>query len=175
MLFRSPNACAIATVGKDLRPSVRMVLLKSLEEQGFVFFTNYESQKGRQIAQNSFGSMLFYWASLERQVRIEGRFEMVSAAESDSYFAVRPRTAQLRAAVSRQSEVVSSRAELEGAYAEAERRSGGAPIVRPAHWGGYRLLPESFEFWQGRESRLHDRIRYSQLRGGLWRIERLWP
>ncbi len=170
-----PNACAVATVGADLRPSVRMVLLKSLEERGFVFFTNYESLKGRQISHNSFGSMLFYWASLERQVRIEGSFEVVSAAESDSYFSSRPRSAQLGAAVSRQSEVVPSRAEMERAYAEAEQLSGGAPIARPAHWGGYRLLPERVEFWQGRESRLHDRLRYVRLEGGAWRIERLWP
>jgi pyridoxamine 5'-phosphate oxidase len=152
-----------------------MVLLKSLDDRGFVFFTNYESQKGRQIAENSFGSMLFYWPSLERQVRIEGSFELVSAAESDSYFATRPRSAQLAAAVSRQSAQASSRAELERACAEAERLSNGGPIARPAHWGGYRLVPEIFEFWQGRESRLHDRIRYVLTADGNWRTERLWP
>lgn len=169
------NACAVATVGSDLRPSVRMVLLKSLDERGFVFFTNYDSLKGRQISENGFGAMLFYWESLERQVRIEGAFEVVSAAESDSYFASRPRGSQIAAAASSQSRAAASRAEIERAWAELEHTSAGGVIQRPANWGGYRLIPENVEFWQGRESRLHDRIRFKRSSAGGWTVERLWP
>lgn len=168
------NACAIATVGSDLRPSLRMVLLKSLDERGLVFFTNYDSLKGLQIAENSLGAMLFYWASFERQVRIEGSFEIVSAAESDSYFAARPRAAQVAAVASQQSQIAASRQEIELACSAVELASGGAAIQRPANWGGYRLIPESFEFWQGRASRLHDRIRFKRA-GADWMTERLWP
>jgi pyridoxamine 5'-phosphate oxidase len=151
-----------------------MVLLKAVDDRGFSFFTNYESVKGQQISQNAYGSMLFYWASLERQIRIEGSFEFLTAAESDSYFASRPRGAQLGAIVSKQSRVVASRRELEAAFSEAERAIGSEPLTRPAHWGGYRLVPTQFEFWQGRESRLHDRVRYLKT-ANTWVAERLWP
>lgn len=170
-----PNACALATVGAEGKPSVRMVLLKSLDERGFTFFTNYESRKGRDLAGNSSAALLFYWASLERQVRIEGQIEIVSAAESDSYFASRPRTAQLGAIVSRQSETVESRAVLDQAYEKAARAAAEKPPVRPSNWGGYRLVPSYYEFWQGRESRLHDRIRYTRTNELTWSIARLWP
>ena len=169
-----PNACAVATAGSDAKPSVRMVLLKSIDERGFVFFTGYESKKGRQILENPCGAMLFYWATLERQVRIEGTFERVSKADSDAYFASRPRNAQLGAVVSKQSAVVSSRAELEEEYRRAEKRLEGSVINRPEAWGGYRLIPDSFEFWQGRESRLHDRVRFVR-RHNEWVRDRLWP
>ena len=168
------NACALATVGVDLKPSVRMVLLKGLDERGFVFFTNYESKKGVQLAQNSQAALLFYWPSLERQVRIEGTVERINEQDSDAYFQTRPRNAQLSAAVSQQSRVADSRAQIEGAYTDLERATAGAILERPTQWGGYRTLPATFEFWQGREGRLHDRILYS-LSAGIWRIDRLWP
>jgi len=169
-----PNACALATVGRDLQPSVRMVLLKSFDERGFVVYTNYRSTKGRQIEENPLVSLLFYWPSLERQVRVEGRSERVSPSEADLYFASRPKGSQLGAAVSKQSEVAESRHVIDDAYVELERNVGEGGVARPDHWGGYRIVPHLFEFWQGRESRLHDRLRYVQ-RDGAWEIARLWP
>jgi len=169
-----PNACALATAGTDLQPYIRMVLLKSFDDRGFVVFTNYRSAKGRQIESNPLVSLLFYWPSLERQVRIEGRCERVSERETDAYFSSRPRGSQLGAAVSHQSDVAVSRQEIDEAYAELQRTVGDGAVPRPAHWGGYRIVPTSFEFWQGRESRLHDRLRYSQ-QNGSWEIDRLWP
>ena len=169
-----PNACALATVGGDLQPSVRMVLLKSFDERGFVIFTNYHSAKGRQIEQNPLVSLLFYWSSLERQIRVEGRCELVSASEADTYFASRPRGSQLGAAVSRQSEVASSRQAIDDAYVALERSVGEDEVPRPEHWGGYRIVPAKFEFWQGRESRLHDRLVYVH-RDAAWELARLWP
>jgi pyridoxamine 5'-phosphate oxidase len=170
-----PNACALATVGADLQPSVRMVLLKNLDQQGFVFFSNYLSRKGRDLESNNRAALTFYWGSLERQVRIEGRVERVSDAESDEYFARRPRDSQFGSAVSRQSEVATSRAELEQAMKELRSAVGEGPVPRPPHWGGYRLLPTMFEFWQGRENRLHDRFQYTVQPNGTWKVERLWP
>lgn len=169
-----PNACALATAGEDLQPSVRMVLLKSFDERGFVVYTNYHSAKGRQIEENPLVSLLFYWPSLERQVRIQGRCERVAVSEADAYFASRPKGSQLGAAVSRQSEVAPSRQTIDDAYTALERSVGDGDVPRPEHWGGYRVVPSSFEFWQGRESRLHDRLRYSR-RNGAWELERLWP
>jgi pyridoxamine 5'-phosphate oxidase len=169
-----PNACALATVGLDLRPAVRMLLLKAFDERGFVFFTNYLSRKGAQLEQNPHAALLFYWNALERQVRIEGSIERITSQESDNYFESRPRAAKMAASVSRQSEVVSSRAEMEEAFGRLNDQSASNPVGRPPHWGGYRLCPARFEFWQGRESRLHDRIVYSERRG-QWSIERLWP
>ncbi|MEY4668864.1 MAG: hypothetical protein RL518_1563 [Pseudomonadota bacterium] len=169
-----PNACALATTGLDLQPSVRMVLLKSFDEHGFVFYSNYRSTKGRQLAENPRASLLFYWASLERQVRISGRCEQVSVDEANAYFSSRPKGSQLGAAVSRQSEIAVSRRLIDDSYAELERSVGDGTVVRPDHWGGYRIVPTEFEFWQGRESRLHDRLRYSQSHGG-WELARLWP
>jgi pyridoxamine 5'-phosphate oxidase len=169
-----PNACALATVGADLRPTVRMLLLKAFDERGFVFFTNYSSRKAEQLAQNPHGALLFYWNALERQVRLEGSVEPVTIEESEAYFESRPLAARIAASVSRQSEPAPSRAVMEEAFATCSAMSQGTPVKRPAHWGGYRLVPARFEFWQGRENRLHDRIIYKQ-ENGLWSIERLWP
>lgn len=176
-----PNACALATVGADLQPSVRMVLLKGIDpvdcdkQRGFIFFSNYQSRKGHDLEINNRAALVFYWASLERQVRLEGVVERVSAAESDLYFASRPRDSQLGSAVSAQSSLARSRDELEQALDELRRVVGSGPVARPLHWGGYRLVPKVFEFWQGRENRLHDRIRFSKENDNQWQIERLWP
>lgn len=169
-----PNAFALATAGLDLQPSVRVLLLKSFDERGFVFFTNYESAKGYQLAENKRASMVFYWPSLERQVRLEGNVEKVSVAESDAYFNSRPRESQLGSACSRQSSVAICREEIDVALQKLGEQVSTGPVVRPAHWGGYRLIPHLFEFWQGRENRLHDRLRYRR-DNDAWMIERLWP
>ena len=169
---RAPDAMALATAGADGRPSVRMVLLKGFDERGFVFFTGYESRKGAELTANPRAALLFYWDPLGRQVRIEGPVERVAEAESDAYFASRPRGAQISASVSPQSRVVESRAALEAAATELEARGGELP--RPPSWGGFRLVPETYEFWQHRANRLHDRLRYRR-EGGRWMIERLGP
>ena len=169
---RAPEAMAIATAAADGRPSVRMVLLKGFDERGFVFFTGYESRKGGELTANPRAALLFHWDPLGQQVRIEGPVERVSEAESDAYFASRPRGAQISASVSPQSRVVESRAALEAAAAELEARGGELP--RPPTWGGFRLAPETYEFWQHRANRLHDRVRYSR-DGDAWKIERLGP
>jgi pyridoxamine 5'-phosphate oxidase len=169
---RAPEAMALATAAADGRPSVRMVLLKGFDERGFVFFTGYESRKGDELAANPRAALLFYWDPLGRQVRIEGPVERVAEAESDAYFASRPRGAQISASVSPQSRVVESRALLEAAAAELEARGG--ELGRPPAWGGFRIAPESYEFWQHRANRLHDRLRYRREDGG-WVIERLAP
>jgi len=169
-----PNACALATVGIDLQPTVRMLLLKSFDARGFVFFTNYESTKGQQLAQNKRASLLFYWPSQERQVRLEGEVEKVSPAESDAYFRNRPRDSQFGSACSKQSRVASSRSEIDTALQRLMEQAGESSIDRPVHWGGYRLVPKAFEFWQGRENRLHDRLVYRCV-GETWKMERLWP
>lgn len=169
-----PNACALGTVGADGQPSVRMILLKSFDRNGFVFFTNYLSRKGGQIDANPLASLLFYWPLLERQVRIEGRCEKVSDEETNRYFYGRPKGSQLGAAVSQQSKPVASRQTIDEAYQKLSDLVGAGTVERPPHWGGYRLTPHEFEFWQGRESRLHDRIRYSPV-GDSWETSRLWP
>ena len=169
---RAPEATALATAAADGRPSVRMVLLKGFDERGLVFFTGYESRKGAELAVNPRAALLFYWDPLGRQVRIEGVVERVSEAESDAYFASRPRGAQISASVSPQSRVVESRAALEALAAELEARGGELP--RPPAWGGFRLAPQTYEFWQHRSNRLHDRLRYRH-DGGRWKIERLAP
>ena len=169
---RAREATALATAAADGRPSVRMVLLKGFDERGFVFFTGYESRKGAELAANPRAALLFYWDPLGRQVRIEGVVERISGAESDAYFASRPRGAQISASVSPQSRVVESRASLEAAAARLQARGGELP--RPSAWGGFRLAPETYEFWQHRSNRLHDRLRYRH-DGGRWKIERLGP
>jgi pyridoxamine 5'-phosphate oxidase len=167
------NAMTLATVSPTGRPSARTVLLKHLDDQGFVFFTNYESRKGKELAANRAASLLFYWAELERQVRIEGVVEKIPPRESDDYFAQRPLLARHAAIASQQSAVIADRKLLEKRFANTVEQCGGDP-PRPAHWGGYRVTPEIIEFWQGRESRLHDRLRYSRI-GTHWKIERLAP
>ncbi|MDA0574325.1 pyridoxamine 5'-phosphate oxidase [Burkholderia gladioli] len=171
-----PNTMTLATVDAEGRPSARIVLIKGVDERGFVFFTNYESRKGREIAHNPHAALLFYWIELERQVRIEGRVEKTSAAESDSYFASRPVGSRIGAWASEQSTVIADREVLEARERDFAARYGENP-PRPPHWGGYRLVPEAIEFWQGRPSRLHDRLRYLRdpAGGDAWTIERLSP
>jgi pyridoxamine 5'-phosphate oxidase len=170
-----PEAVALATATSDGAPSVRMVLLKGFDERGLLFYSHYTSRKGRELEANPQAALLFHWRPLGRQVRIEGRVERVSEEESDAYFATRPRDAQLGAVASRQSDPLESRAELYERLAELEGDLGGGPVSRPATWGGYRLTPIAWEFWQHGESRLHDRFRYEPTSSGEWRIERLFP
>lgn len=169
-----PDAVALATATPAGHPSLRMVLLKGFDAHGFVFYTNYRSRKGRELARNPRAALLFYWGDLERQVRIDGRVERLMARESEEYFATRPRGSQLSAWASPQSALVAGRGPLERRFAAFARKYPDA-VPRPPHWGGYRLVPEAFEFWQGREDRLHDRILYRRVRGGRWRIARLAP
>ena len=168
-----PTTMAVSTADRQGRPSSRMVLLKGVDERGFVFYTNYRSRKGQDIGQTRFASLLFYWPSLERQVRIEGKIAAVSDAESDAYFASRPLESRWSAVASPQSEVIDSRDDLEVRVA-AVRQQYGDEVPRPAWWGGYRVVPSVVEFWQGRPNRLHDRLRYTAITGG-WRRERLAP
>lgn len=170
-----PDAVALATATLDGAPSVRMVLLKGLDERGLAFYSHYTSRKGRELEVNPQGALLFHWSSLGRQVRVEGRVERVAAEESDAYFATRPRDAQLGAVVSRQSDRLGSRSELYERLAELEGDLAWDPVPRPPTWGGYRLIPAAWEFWQHRASRLHDRFRYEVEPGGGWRIDRLFP
>jgi pyridoxamine 5'-phosphate oxidase len=169
-----PDAVALATATPAGHPSLRMVLLKGFDAHGFVFYTNFRSRKGRELARNPRASLLFYWGEFERQVRIDGRAGKLMARESEEYFATRPRGSQLSAWASPQSALVAGRGPLERRFAAFARKYPDA-VPRPPHWGGYRLVPEAFEFWQGREDRLHDRILYRRARGGRWRIERLAP
>ena len=168
------NAMTLATATPDGHPSARVVLLKGYDERGFVFYTNYEGRKAKELEANPNCSLAFYWGELERQVRIEGRALRVSAEESDAYFAGRPRGSQLGAWVSEQSRAVENRESLKGRLRELEAEYEGREIPRPPFWGGYRVEPESIEFWQGRENRLHDRLLYTLSDGG-WEIQRLQP
>jgi pyridoxamine 5'-phosphate oxidase len=172
--IRAPHAMALATAGPGGAPSVRMVLLKGMDPEGFVFFTGYGSRKGSELDANPRAALLFYWDPLGRQVRVEGAVDRVSTEESDAYFATRPRGAQLAAAASRQGRVVANRAELDAAVVELERAHADGGVPRPEHWGGYRLRPDAYEFWQHRENRLHDRLRYRR-EADAWLLERLSP
>lgn len=169
------TAMTLATADREGRPSARIVLLKGYDERGFVFYTNYESRKGRDLAENPRAALVFYWASLDRQVRIEGTIEKTSREESEAYFHSRPVGAQISAWASRQSHPLAHREDLERAVRALEEDFGGGPVPLPASWGGYRVVPELFEFWQGRRNRLHDRLCYVRLPEGGWRIERLFP
>lgn len=168
------EATALATATRDGRPSVRMVLMKGYDERGFVFYSSYESRKGRELAENPRAAMCFYWHALGRQARIEGTVERVAPEESAAYFGTRPLGSRLSATVSRQSQVVESREELQTAAEELRARYGDEAVPLPADWGGFRLAPEVFEFWQHREDRLHDRLRYRRVGAG-WVLERLAP
>ena len=165
---------ALATADAAGRPSVRMVLLRAVDERGFVFYTNYESRKARELEENPHAALCVHWHALEEQIRIEGPVERLSAAESDAYFGGRPRGSQLGAWVSRQSAVLPSRETLEEAYRAIEREYEGNPVPRPPFWGGYRLTPHRIEFWFGRPDRLHDRLLYTRV-DRTWQIERLYP
>ena len=169
-----PNAMTLATAGPDGRPSTRIVLIKGFDERGFVWYTNYESRKGRELAAHPFAALQFHWVEQERVVRIEGRVEKTSAEESDAYYASRPLDSRLGAWASPQSQVIASRAVLVANAAKAGVQHGLNP-PRPPHWGGYRLVPDRFEFWQGRKSRLHDRLCYRLQPDGQWLRERLAP
>jgi pyridoxamine 5'-phosphate oxidase len=170
-----PEAMALATATSEGAPSVRMVLLKGFDERGLVFYSHRTSRKGRELEANPQAALLFHWSPLGRQVRVEGRVEDVPDEESDAYFATRPRDAQLGALASRQSAPLESRAALDERLAELARDLGGGPVTRPPTWGGFRLVPAAWEFWQHRASRLHDRFRYELEPSGEWRIERLFP
>jgi pyridoxamine 5'-phosphate oxidase len=173
--IRDVNAMSLATAGPDARPSVRIVLLKSFDHDGFVFFTNYESEKGRQLEANPYAALAFYWVELDRQVRISGKTERTSREESQAYFHSRPIGSQLSAWASRQSEVLDGRRVLDARMAAITERFADKAIPLPPHWGGYRVKPETIEFWQGRANRLHDRFRYTRQANGTWSIDRLAP
>jgi pyridoxamine 5'-phosphate oxidase len=172
---RLPDAMTLATATKNGKPSARMVLLKQVDHQGFVFYTNYHSSKGQELEENPQAALVFYWTQLDRQVRVAGSVERVSPAESDEYFKTRPRESQLGAAASPQSEIIANREVLEKSFRGLDELYQDREVDRPAHWGGYRLKPERIEFWQNRPGRLHDRILYEPRSDGRWTISRLAP
>lgn len=173
--IRDVNAMSLATAGADARPSVRIVLLKSFDQEGFVFFTNYDSAKGKQLKANPCAALGFYWIELDRQIRISGKVEKTSREESQAYFHSRPVGSQLGAWASRQSEIIDGRRVLDARMAEVTERFTKKRIPLPPHWGGYRLTPDTMEFWQGRPNRLHDRFRYTRKSDESWQIDRLAP
>jgi len=173
--IRDVNAMSLATAGQDAKPSVRIVLLKSFDEDGFVFFTNYESEKGKQLEANPYAALGFYWIELDRQIRISGKVDKTSRKESQTYFHSRPVGSQLSAWASRQSAVLDGRRVLDARMEEMNERFADKRVPLPPHWGGYRLKPDNMEFWQGRSNRLHDRFRYTRHSDGSWLIERLAP
>lgn len=168
------TSMVLATADRSGRPSARVVLLKGCDDRGFVFFTHYDSRKGRDLAENPRAALVFYWQEFDRQVRVEGTVETTSREESEAYFQSRPLGARIGAAVSRQSEPIASREELERAVRETAERIGDGPVPRPESWGGYRVVPDEIEIWQGRQNRLHDRFRYRRQPEG-WKIDRLSP
>jgi len=170
-----PNAMTLATSSREGKPSARMVLLKSYNDAGFVFFTNYTSRKGKELTQNPYAALVFWWNILERQVRIEGKVEKIPLKEAEIYFASRPRGSQLATWASKQSEVIPARDILEQHWQELSEKYQGKEIPKPPDWGGFRLVPAVYEFWQGRAHRLHDRLRYSLQTDLNWKIERLSP
>jgi pyridoxamine 5'-phosphate oxidase len=173
--IRDVNSMSLATATRDGRPSVRIVLLKSFDQDGFVFFTNYASEKGKQLKANPYAALGFYWIELDRQIRVNGRVTKTSRQESESYFHSRPLGSQLGAWASRQTEVIDARRVLNARMAEMTERFQNKPVPLPPNWGGYRLKPERMEFWQGRLNRLHDRFRYTRQTDGKWLIDRLAP
>ncbi|MCZ6769743.1 MAG: pyridoxamine 5'-phosphate oxidase [Acidobacteria bacterium] len=170
-----PEAVTLATASKDGKPSSRVVLLKKFDESGFVFYTNYQSRKGTELAENPQAALCFYWRQLERQISVTGIVTQVSREESEAYFRTRPRGSQLGALASRQSQVTASREVLEKRFEQVMAQYSGKEIPLPSYWGGYRLAPSTIEFWQGRPDRMHDRLRYSRQSGSRWKIERLAP
>jgi pyridoxamine 5'-phosphate oxidase len=168
------NAMTLATSSKDGKPSARIVLLKGFDERGFVFFSNYESKKGKALAENPNAALIFFWKEIERQIRIEGVIEKISAAESDEYFFSRPEGSRLGAWASPQSKIIKNRDVLEENVQRFSNEFKNS-IPRPPHWGGYRVMPELMEFWQGRSNRLHDRIQYTKTGSGSWKVDRLAP
>ncbi|HEY8684664.1 MAG TPA: pyridoxamine 5'-phosphate oxidase [Chloroflexota bacterium] len=176
-----PDAMTLATATRDGRPSARMVLLKGFDERGFVFYTNYQSGKGRVIEANPRAALILFWAELHRQIRIEGTVAHVSDAESDAYFRSRPKGSRIAALASNQSEVLENRDQLDARVAELTQKYGAGDgvgdddVPRPAHWGGYRVVPETIEFWQGRRDRLHDRLLFTRRSDGAWSMTRLFP
>jgi pyridoxamine 5'-phosphate oxidase len=170
-----PNAMILATATRDGRPSARTVLLKGLDGRGFVFYSSYESRKGRELENNPRASLVFPWVALERQVLVEGVVATVAREESEAYFHSRPRTSQLAAWVSQQSAIVSGRAVLDDSMKAVEKKYAGQEVPLPPQWGGWRLAPETVEFWQGRRSRLHDRLRFRREKDGAWSVERVAP
>jgi pyridoxamine-phosphate oxidase len=170
-----PNAMTLATVNEDGHPSARIVLLKEMNSKGFVFFTNYQSRKGEELEKNPFGAIVFFWHELERQVRIEGKVEKISAEESDNYFHSRPRDSRIGAIASPQSKRIASRQLLEDKFSALIAQTADSFIDRPIHWGGYVLIPQQIEFWQGRPNRMHDRLVYSLSDTGVWEQFRVAP